>query len=240
MSDEVNALAFPATMSCCANGAPMTDAEGNVTLGAALSIETMDWILGLRDNHGIAAQAPAGDEWWAAVRDGIFISQVGADWYGGFFKDNAPELAGKWKALPLTAWEAGGIRTSCHGGTGSCIVQTSPNAEEAWKFLEYSMLSIEGNVRRFEMTTLFPPFIPAMDNERLHAADDYFSGQDLGALFAQVGPDVPAQYQSPYRAELNIQLGPRQQEMLDGAVTPATVYTEVAEAIRTVMAEEKA
>jgi ABC-type glycerol-3-phosphate transport system substrate-binding protein len=222
-------------------GADYFDAEGNVTLDAALSVETMDWILALRDTHGIAAQAPAtGDEWWAAVNDGKFISQVGADWYGGFFKDNAPDLTGKWKAIPLPAWEAGGIRTSCHGGTGSCIVQTSPNVEEAWKFLEYSMLSVEGNVRRFEMTTLFPPFIPAMENERLHAADEYFSGQDMGALFAQVGPDVPAQYQSPYRAELNAQLNPRQQEMLDGAVKPADVYTEVSEAIRVVIAEEKA
>jgi len=241
VSDEVKALAFPThDVLLRQRGADYFDAEGNVTLDAALSVETMDWILGLRDTHGIAAQAPAGDEWWAAVRDGKFISQVGADWYGGFFKDNAPELTGKWKAIPLPAWEAGGIRTSCHGGTGSCIVKTSPNAEEAWKFLEYSMLSVEGNVRRFEMTTLFPPFIPAMENERLHAADAYFSGQDLGALFAQVGPDVPAQYQSPYRAELNTQLGPRQQEMLDGQAAPADVFTEVAEGIRAVIAEEKA
>jgi ABC-type glycerol-3-phosphate transport system substrate-binding protein len=242
VSEDVKALAFPNhEVLLRQRGADYFDAEGNVTLDAPLSIETMDWILALRDTHGIAAQAPAtGDEWWAAVKDGKFISQVGADWYGGFFKDNAPDQAGKWKAIPLPAWEAGGIRTSCHGGTGSCIVKTSPNVEEAWKFLEYSMLSIEGNVRRFEMTTLFPPFIPAMENERLHAADEYFSGQDLGALFAQVGPDVPAQYQSPYRAELNAQLGPRQQEMLDGAVKPVDVYTEVAEAIRKVIAEEKA
>jgi ABC-type glycerol-3-phosphate transport system substrate-binding protein len=242
VTDDIKALAFPAhDVLLRQRGADYFDAEGNVTLDAALSVETMDWILALRDTHGIAAQAPAtGDEWWAAVNDGKFISQVGADWYGGFFKDNAPDLTGKWKAIPLPAWEAGGIRTSCHGGTGSCIVQTSPNVEEAWKFLEYSMLSVEGNVRRFEMTTLFPPFIPAMENERLHAADEYFSGQDMGALFAQVGPDVPAQYQSPYRAELNAQLNPRQQEMLDGAVKPADVYTEVSEAIRVVIAEEKA
>lgn len=242
VSDDVKALAFPAhEVLLRQRGADYFDADGNVTLDTALSVETMDWILALRDTHAIATQAPAtNDEWWAAVKDGKFLSQVGADWYGGFFKDNAPDLAGKWKAIPLPAWEAGGVRTSCYGGTGSCIVKTSAHAEEAWKFLEYSMLSVEGNVRRFEMTTLFPPFIPAMDNERLHAADAYFSGQDLGALFAQVGPDVPAQYQSPYRAELNAQLGPRQQEMVDGKVQPADVFGEVAEAIRTVMAEEKA
>ncbi|MBX3012287.1 MAG: extracellular solute-binding protein [Caldilineaceae bacterium] len=242
VSADVKALAFPAhDLILRQRNGDYFDAEGNVTLDSALSVETMEWILALRDTHGIAVQAPAtGDEWWAAVKDGKFLSHVGADWYAGFFKDNAPDLTGLWKAIPLPAWETGGIRTSCHGGTGSCIVKTSPNAEEAWKFLEYSMLSIEGNVRRFEMTNLFPPFIPAMDNERLHAPDEYFSGQDLGALFAQVGPEVPAQYQSPYRAELNAQLNPRQQELLDGQVAPADVYSEVAEAIRTVIAEEAA
>ena len=100
VTDDIKALAFPAhDVLLRQRGADYFDAEGNVTLDAALSVETMDWILGLRDTHGIAAQAPAtGDEWWAAVNDGKFISQVGADWYGGFFKDNAPDLTGKWKA----------------------------------------------------------------------------------------------------------------------------------------------
>ena len=49
------------------------------------------------------------------------------------------------------------------------------------------------------MTNLFPPFIPAMDDARLHKADEYFSGQDLGGFFAEIGPSVPPQYQSPYR-----------------------------------------
>ena len=87
---------------------------------------------------------------------------VGADWYGGFFKDNAPELSGKWKAAPLPAFEEGGRRTSVWGGTGAMVVKTSDHVEEALNFLEFSMLSIEGNVRRFELTTLWPPYIPAM------------------------------------------------------------------------------
>lgn len=151
---------------------------------------------------GIAAQMPSGDAAWAAFKDGSLISMVGADWYAGFFKDNAPELEGLWKAAPLPAWEEGGIRTSVWGGTGLTVVKTSPNVEAALDFLEFAMLSVEGNVRRFEMTNLFPPFIPAMDNERLHAEDAYFSGQDLGAVFADVGPEAPAQFKSlPFAAQ---------------------------------------
>jgi hypothetical protein len=129
----------------------------------------MNWILAQMD-AGIAAQVPDtgyGESDYAAFKDGTMISWLSADWYAGFFKDNAPELAGKWKAAPLPAWEEGGIRTSVLGGTGATIVATSPNVEAAWEFLEFAMLSVEGNVRRFELTNLFPPFIG--DGERTPA-----------------------------------------------------------------------
>ncbi len=212
-------------------GGDFFDAEGNVTIDSELSIETMNWLLELQA-EGLAAQMPAGDANWAAFKDGAQIAMVGADWYAGFFKDNAPELEGKWKAAPLPAWELGGTRTSVWGGTGLTIINTSPNIEEAKKFLEFAMLSVEGNVRRFELTNLFPPFIPAMDNERLHAADAYFSGQDLGALFADVGPEAPAQYQSPFRTQLNDLRAAAWQDLMDGNRTPEDVFNEIANTIR--------
>jgi ABC-type glycerol-3-phosphate transport system substrate-binding protein len=221
-------------------GSDYFDADGNVTLDSPESIETMEWILALRDEHQIADQGPDSDEaWWAAVKEGGYLSQVGADWYAGFYKDNAPDGKGQWMAMPLPAWEADGIRTSCHGGTGSCIVKTSQHVDEAWNYQQFSMLSVEGNVRRFEMTNLFPPFVPAMDNERLHAADEYFNGQDLGAVFAEVGPSVPAQYQSPYRAELNTQLSPLMQDIYNGNLAPADAFAQVATGIRETMDADK-
>lgn len=221
-------------------GGDYFNADGEVTLDTDLSVETMEWILNLRDEHGIARQDPGGDAWWAALKEGKFLAFVGADWYAGFFKDNAPELSGLWKAMPVPAWEPGGVRTSCWGGTGNCIVKFSEHVDVAWDFMKFSMLSIEGNVRRFEETNLFPPYIPAMDNERLHKPDEYFSGQDLGQIFADLGPEVPAQYQSPYRSELNSNLGALWQDIYDLNITPRDSFTEVAEGIRTVIAEESA
>lgn len=239
-TDDVKAISFsaPAELYVRQRGHDYFDADGNITLDSDICIETMEWLLALRDQHGIANQQPAGDAWWAAINEGKYLTQTGADWYAGFFKDNAPDLTGKWKARPLPVWEEGGLTTSCYGGTGACIVQTSEYVEEAWDFVEYTMLSIEGNVRRFELTSLFPPYIPAMDNERLHAADEYFSGQDLGGIFAQVAQDVPAQYQSPYRSEMNALLGAKWQAIYDLEETPAEVFTTVAEQIREIMAAE--
>ena len=178
-------------------GADYFNAEGEVTIDSEASIDTMNWILAQMD-AGIAAQMPDGDANWAAFKDGTQISMVGADWYAGFFKDNAPELEGLWKAAPLPAWEAGGTRTSVWGGTGLTVIKTGPNVEAALDFLEFAMLSVEGNVRRFEMTSLFPPFIPAMDNERLHASDAYFlrsgSGRRLCRRWPRSSSPVPESF----------------------------------------------
>lgn len=219
-------------------GSDYFDKDGNVTLDSEQSIETMEWILALRDKHHVADQAPRDNPWWGALKEGKYLSQIGADWYAGFLKDNAPELKGKWKAMPLPAWTKGGLRTSCCGGTGSCIVRTGKHVEECWKFLEFSMLSVEGNVRRFEMTSIFPPFIPAMDDPHLHVPDDYFSGQDLGDLFAELAPSVPPQYQSPYRAELNQQLSSALQAIYDGQEKPSDSFKKIADNIRKLMEEE--
>ena len=93
-------------------------------------------------------------------------------------------------------------------------------------------------MRRYEMTNLFPPFIPAMDDPRLHKPDEYFSGQDLGGLFAEVGPSVPAQYQSPYRAEMGSKLDAEWQNIWDGKSQPADVFRQIAEDTRKTMEQE--
>ena len=245
--DDVQLLLFPEhDVLLRSRGADWFDADGNVTLDSDLSIETMQWILSLQNPLGVADAGPEGNgskysaTWYGVLKEGKYLAVMGADWYAGFFKDNVPELAGSWKAIPLPAFEKGGLRTSCHGGTGNCIVKFSKHIEEAWDFMQYSMLSVEGNVRRFEMTNLFPPFIPAMDNPRLHKADEYFGGQDLGELFARLGPSVPPQYQSPYRAELVSNLTPLWVDIYNGNLDPAETFRKVADDIRAVMAEESA
>ncbi len=222
-------------------GSDYFDVDGNVTLDTDQSIEIMQWVLDLRDVHQIARQGPAGDAWYTALKEGKFLClPTEADWGAGFLRDNVPDGKGKWKAMPLPARTAGGSRTSCYGGTGNCISKYSKYVEDAWAFQQYSMLSVEGNVRRFLETALWPPFIPAMEDPRLHKPDEYYSGQDLGAVFADVAPGVPAQYQSPYRSELNSLLSPFWQDIYDGKVMHADAFKEVAQKVRDIMAEEGA
>ena len=94
-------------------------------------------------DDGTIILSPDGAAQYTVHRDGDVIGDAGADWYGGFFRDNLPELSGKMKAAPLPAWEEGGSRTSVFGGTAPMIVKTSKNIDDAYKFLEFAQCSVE-------------------------------------------------------------------------------------------------
>jgi len=226
-------------------GYDLFDAEGNVTADSPEAIETLEWMLSLRDEHGIAAEPPSGAQasgtaadqsWYAAVREGQFVAVPGADWYAGFLKDNVPELAGKWAAQYLPAFEAGGARTSVNGGTGLTILSTGENKDVAWDFARYGMLTAEGNVQRFLEIKLWPPLQSAWEDERLYSGDDYFEGQELGRLFTEVGAEAPEQYQSPFRADLlQLRQDNYTRPIFDGEVTPAEGLQQLAEEVRALM-----
>jgi arabinosaccharide transport system substrate-binding protein len=226
-------------------GHDLFDGEGNVTADSPEAIETLEWMLTLRDEHGIAAEPPAGAQatgtaadqsWYAAVREGQFVAVPGADWYAGFLKDNVPELAGQWSAQYLPAFEAGGARTSVNGGTGLTIVSTGENKDVAWDFARYGMLTAEGNVQRFLEIKLWPPLQSSWEDERLYAGDEYFGDQELGRLFTEVGAEAPEQYQSPFRADLlQLRQDNYTRPIFDGEMTPAEGLQQLAEEVRELM-----
>lgn len=221
-------------------GVDFFNTKGEVTIDDPKVIETVQWILDLVYVHKIAEIPPTGPAFWGAVKAGRYATLIGADWYAGFIKDNAPETKGKWGAVPLPIWKDDPEKrnTSCFGGTGNCITLATQYDDLCWEFQKFTMLSVEGNVRRFELTNLFPPLIPAMSDPRLHIKDPFFDGQDLGQLFQEVAPNVPPQYQHPYRAELVNLWGQKVfPDVRDRKITVAEGCKRVAEEVRALIAK---
>jgi ABC-type glycerol-3-phosphate transport system substrate-binding protein len=223
-------------------GFDLFDKDGKVTADSSEAVETLEWMLALRDEHKMAAEPPAGAQatgtaadqsWYAAVRDGTYTAIPGADWYAGFLKDNVAQLSGKWSAQYLPVYTKGGARTSVAGGTGLTITSASKNQQAAWDFMRYSMLTSEGAVQQYLQIKLWPAFQPAWKDERLYSADAYFGGQELGRIFTEVGPEAPAQFQSPFRADL-LQLRETKytRKIFDGDLSPANGLKQLADEIR--------
>jgi hypothetical protein len=102
--------------------------------------------------------------------------------------------------------------------------------------MRYSMLSAEGNVQRFLQVKLWPPLKPAWEDERLYSADPYFGNQELGRIFTEVGPEAPAQYQSPYRSDLlTLRNDKYTRDIFDGKLSPADGLKQLADEVRGMM-----
>ncbi len=212
------------TMLIRQRGTDWFDKEGNIQADNPLIVGTLKWLLDLRDIHGVAEDPPVQAAFYAALKEDRYATVIGADWYAGFLKDYCPELSGKWRAMPLPVWpdDPEKRRTSCFGGTGLTITRFCENQELAWKFIEFSMLSPEGNVRRYELTNLWPPLRSAWEIEQLYKPDPYFGGQEIGRLFSEVGPEVPAQNQSVFLYEVHSTLWPQKYwpDVLEGRIDP--------------------
>lgn len=223
-------------------GLDLFDENADLTADSPKAIETLAWLFDLRNKHGIAEDPPGGTvynpAWYGALKEGAYLTHMGADWYAGFLEDNVAELSGKWGAMPLPYWKDDPYktRTSCLGGTGNTITKFSKNQDEAWEFMKFSMLSVEGNVRRYLLTKLWPPLKPSWEDERLYKPSPYFGDQVLGQLFAEVGPEVPAQHQSPYLPMFHSGAEPwitkYWRDIIDGRKTPEQAAKEYSKIVR--------
>jgi len=137
-----------------------------------------------------------------AFDQGSIAGTIMPDWYAdAILKPQAEHMAGHWALAPMPVWSDGsGLATTVYGGTGFAITKASPNIDLAWDLLRYSYLTVEGQVKRYQMTGYYPTLFEALSDERVLVIEDpYFSDQRLAEVYGAVADQVPIWYQSPYR-----------------------------------------
>jgi arabinosaccharide transport system substrate-binding protein len=219
-------------------GSDIYDAEGNLRVESETSREVLAWLLELKES-GLANEPPRG-----SIYDPPYLTQVlggdqvltvmSPDWFGlDYLKGIVPEMAGKWRAMPLPAW-AGDLtkrRTSSYAGQGLLIYSGSQAVEPAWGFVRFVMGEPEPNVQRYLQNNSLSAFKPAWEDERLYQPDPYFDGQSLAALLVELAGDLPAQYPAPGRAQLleawRSRIWP---QVVSGTLTPEEALSALSQA----------
>lgn len=221
-------------------GSDIYDAEGNLRVESETSREVLAWLLELKAS-GLANEPPRG-----SIYDPPYLTQVlggdqvltvmSPDWFGlDYLKGIVPEMAGKWRAMPLPAWadDLTKRRTSSYAGQGLLIYADSQVVEPAWAFVRFVMGEPEPNVQRYLQNNSLSAFKPAWEDERLYAPDPYFDGQSLAALLVELAGDLPAQYPAPGRAQLleawRSRVWP---QVVSGTLTPAEALSELSQTVR--------
>lgn len=152
------------------------------------------------------------------VREGYVLGLLAPDWAAGSVELGLPDMAGKFKLMPLPAWEKGGRRTSVLGGTMIGITKAAPAREAAWAFAKELYLSPEGAERLYAGDRIISPVKANWTQSFYDVPNAYYSGQPIGRMYIQLAPDVPLRPSSPYYAQA--------QQLLNRSVIQLCRYAE--------------
>jgi arabinosaccharide transport system substrate-binding protein len=156
-----------------------------------------------------------------------------AQWYMIRFKAFMPDLKGKIAVRPLPLWRANGITSATMGGTGTVITKQCKNVELAKKFLEFSKLTYDANVKIWTIFSLDPPRMDVYDDPKLMEPDPYFNNEPVMTQLKKAMEKLIAIPIWPQFTEIWMKLGRETIfNVLEGTKTPAQALKEAADEVR--------
>lgn len=187
------------------HGGGLFDDNDNVTFDSEKALDVVYWYVHQIANPDSGAPTqtafPAG---WGqpltqAMMDGTDLFYLCPDWRTEQFEQDAPMLSGKMSLIPLPVWAPGERDTTTWGGTGMAFTRSCiPHFELAWDLACYLYYSPQQLEKNFKNTHILPPLKSAWDLPAFHVPDPYFGGIPLGATYAKLAPEVPAEEVNAY------------------------------------------
>ena len=216
-------------------GEDLFDDTGAPHLDTKAAVETLEWLVGVA-KEGVGLRPDRGTIFEPSFFSGDVANDetmaiLGADWYGlDMIQGLAPQTKGKWRAMPLPAWDPSpsALRTSVFAGEGLLVYRDSKRADESWDFIRFVMEDQDANVERYLQGNCFTAYRPAWSDPRLKRPEPFFGGQSLAALIAELAPHVPEERASPYKAELvNLWREKYWSAVVRGAIPPAQALQQI-------------
>jgi len=206
------------------------DEQGRVNFDRPETVDTIVWYIRqlfgperiAYDCSGVSGQV-GGAVFGKALTDGLALFYIAPDWRTHSIAMEVPGVAGKMKLMPLPAWKKGGPRTSVFGGSGLAITRATKNPELAWKLAKTLYFDKKELGRRFKGTNILPPLKDAWDLPEFNEPNAFYSGQKLGAMFAALAPEAPADWSTPWKT-----MG--EDRLMDAALRAVAYYRQKGEA----------
>jgi lactose/L-arabinose transport system substrate-binding protein len=178
-------------------------------------------------DENIALNAPTWDDRVRAVVNGKTASMIYPIWYAGTIRHQAEDQKGKWGVIPLPAFKEGGPNQANLGGSALAITKQSKNPEAAWKFIEYSLMTNEGEDVQMKFG-LFPSWEPYYKSEGMKKQDEFF-GFPLAEFFGTVSDKIPPLEYGPHFLDFRKPLEDAYGNVLTGKMSPEQAYKQAEE-----------
>jgi multiple sugar transport system substrate-binding protein len=168
-----------------------------------------------------------GADWAAGVKADAFAGMVIAAWMQGGLTRDQPQTVGKWRVVH--APEA----NYNWGGSFVAIPEQSKNKEVAWKFVQWATATAEGQNVLFKQSGVFPAYKPAWKDPLYDAPVDFFGGQRVYRIWADIADNIPAILRTPNDLQLDDIVGAELTKVLKEGKDPATAVKDAqAEALK--------
>jgi arabinosaccharide transport system substrate-binding protein len=188
------------------------DSKGNCTMDDEIAVQTMCWYVPLvagskKIANSLGAGQGSGQMLTRAVEDGYILCLIAPDWRTKQIEMDVPRMSGKMALMPLPTVTPGGRPTSTWGGTMVGITKHCRNQDLAWEFAKHLYLESSDLAERFRSTNTLPALRSAWKEPAFNEPRPYWSGQQIGTMYASLARDVPPQYTSPVVVTAKSKLG---------------------------------
>lgn len=192
-----------AMMQSC--GSWYFDEDGNINIKDNESLKAAFEVIQQMKDSGILYEAESTEGRAGALNNGTVASVVNAPWFISSLRQ-AEDQSGLWRAarIPKFADIQESINASNVGGSSWYVLEKSEVKDEAIDFLKTVW---EGDTDFYDTIMLnqgaMGSYLDAYETDVYDAEDEFFGGQKINALFAEVLPEViPVNY-GGYVAEAN-------------------------------------
>lgn len=176
--------------------------KGEVSFDNQSVADLLVWyVTQLRGPQRIAFNPGEGQPMWRAMTDGLVLFFFMPDWRTRQAMQWASGLSGKLKLMPLPAWKPGGIRTSTWGSTGLGIPKRGRNPEMAKKLAEFLYTEINDGGAAWSGLHILPPVKANWHEPEFEKPSALFRGQPFMKLYADLAPQVPPVWVTPFQTK---------------------------------------
>lgn len=181
------------------------DEEGNINIKNNEALKAAFEIILKMKEEGILYEAESTEGRAGALNNGTVASVVNAPWFISSIRQ-AEDQSGLWKAarIPRVSTLENSINASNIGGSSWYVLENSEEKEEAIDFLQKVW---EGNTDFYDTIMrnqgAMGSYLPAYETSVYEEEDEFFGGQKLNGLFAEILPDVIPVNFGGYVAEAN-------------------------------------
>lgn len=177
---------------------------------------------------GLDANIP----WWGAdfnagMTNNAFAGMVIAAWMQGGLTRDHPETVGKWRVVH--APEA----NYNWGGSFTAIPEQCKVKDAAWKFVQWSCLTADGQNTLFKATGVMPAYKPAWKDPLYEQPVDFFGGQRTYQIWTEIADNIPAIPRTPNDLQLDDIVGAERDLVMKEGKDPAQAVKDAeAEALK--------